>query len=309
MVMVIDDLPSEIFFRIFSYVPPAELAATVSLVSSHWRSFSIDEFLWRYHCLSRWGYWKHTQAQLDDPEFSWLKFFQANVRRSNMKFLVLGAEGGGVNDERLFDVQSKLKLGGLTNVETFNVRTRTPNLEYVQSFDAILFFSYHGFDQVSLGNMLATYVEAGGGVVFCAYSNCGRGNKLDGNWAEKKYDPLTLGATSRTPYLSLGKVHSDRHPVLMGVDIFNGGEQSSHGDGLPHVDAKVVIEWSNGHPLVVELNSTPTRSGTIVGLNMYPPSSDSASGGWNAATCGARLMANSLYYVSRGSLTSSSCRT
>jgi len=235
-----------------------------------------------------------------------MKLFIANSSKSSMKFLVLGAEGGGINDERLYDVQSKLKLGGLVNVETYNVRSRTPDAEYMQGFNGILFFSYHGFDQANVGNMLASYVESGGGVVFCAYGNCGRGNKLDGKWAEKKYDPLTLGNTTRTPYLHLGKILEANHPILEGVSEFEGGEQSSHGDGAPNADAKVIAEWSNGHSLVVELN--PTNNGTIVGLNMYPPSSDSASGGWNAKTGGARLMANSLYYVARGSLLSSSCR-
>lgn len=294
------DLPSEICFRIFSYVSPMELASNVSLVCSHFREFSRDDFIWKFHCLTRFGHWKHTQAQLDDPEFSWLGFFKAKSNRNNMKFLVLGAEGGGVADERLYDVQSKLKLGGLMNVETFNVRTRTPSPDYLQSFNALLFFSYHGFDQPTLGNMLASYVESGGGIVFCAYGNCGRGNKLEGRWAEKKYDPLTLGSTVRTPYLAMGKVHDATHPVMEGVSEFEGGEQSSHGDGAAHTDAKIIAEWSNGRPFAVELNNS--HNGTVVGLNMYPPSSDSTSGGWNAKTCGARLMANSLYYVARGSL-------
>lgn len=298
--MELQDLPSEIFFRIFSFLPPLELASNVSLVCSFWRSFSGDDCIWKYHCLDRWGYWKRTQDQLKNMEVSWLEFFKKNCIR-NFSFLILGAEGGGANsDSRLTDVQCKLQQGGLFNVEVFNLRMQTPSLEYLQQFNAVLFFSYFGFDQVSVGNLLSDFVEQGGGVVFCAYGNCGRGNRLDGKWAARKLDPLVLGNTSRSANLVLGKILDPVHPILDGVESFHGGEQSSHGDGPAHQDATVVAEWSNGRPLVVELRvGTSRKHGEIIGLNMYPPSSDAANGGWTSASHGARLMANSLRYVSR----------
>jgi len=299
--MMLQDLPAEIFFRIFSYLPATDLISNVSRVCAYWRSFSVDECIWKFHCLSRWGYWKQTQDQIDNPDISWLNFFKVNCIKSGLSFLVLGAEGGGATDERLFDVQSKLKLGGLVNVTAYNVRTHTPTPDFLTQFNAVLFFSYHGFDQFSLGNSLADFVEMGGGVVFCAYGNCGRGNRLDGRWAAQKLDPLTLGNTSRSPYLSLGKLVNPKHPVLDGVTAFDGGEQSSHGDGPPHPNSSIIAEWSNGRPLAVELKPGKTK-GTIIGLNLYPPSSDAATGGWKATTHGARLMANALHYVARGSL-------
>lgn len=305
MVTKIQDLPDEIFFRIIMYLPATDLAASVSLVCANWREFSADEYIWKYHCLTRWGYWKHAQEQILNPTVSWLDFFKLNCIRSNLSFLVLGAEGGGTKDERLFDVQRQLQQGGLVNVETFNIRTQTPSPEYLRQFNAIMFFSYHGFDQVSLGNLLADFVDMGGGVVFCAYGNCGRGNKLEGKWAMKKYDPLTLGATSRSPFLSLGRKLIPNHPILDGVETFDGGEQSSHGDGMPHSEGKVVAEWSNGRPLVVELRTQAgsphaRKGGEIIGLNLYPPSNDVASGGWNSKSNGGRLMANALHYAARG---------
>lgn len=299
--MSVQDLPPEIFFRIFAFLPARDLAASVSRVCVYWQSFSADECLWKFHCLNRWGYWKQAQAKIGDQDVSWLNFFKFNCIRSNLSFLVLGAEGGGATDERLLDVQKKLKLGGLVNVDIFNVRTHTPTPDFLSSYNAVMFFSYHGFDQISIGNMLAEFVDNGGGVVFCAYANCGRGNRLEGKWAEKKYDPLTLGSTARAPGLYIGKTHDPEHPILDGVSAFEGGEQSSHGDGPVHPNATIIAEWNNGHALVVELRTRSiTRSaGTIVGLNMYPPSSNSGTGGWNAATQGGRLMANAMHYVAR----------
>jgi len=277
-----------------------ELAAHVSCVCTHWNCISLDNCIWKFHSLTIWGYWKHTQEQKEKKEVSWYQFFKANCAKSNLAYLILGSEGGGATDDRLSDVQQKLKSEGLVNVDICNVRTTTPTFEQLKKYNGIMFFSYHGFDQTSIGNMLADYVDAGGGVVFCAYANCGRGNRLGGKWAAQKYDPLTLGTTSRSPNLTLGTRTRPKHPVLDGITEFHGGEQSSHGDGIPHDDAIPIAEWSNGRVLAVELSSTNTRAGLIVGLNMYPPSSDAATGGWNAKTGGGRLMANSLYYVGRG---------
>jgi len=295
-----NDLPAEICIKVFSYLPAMDLAAKASIVCTQWSSISVDEYLWKYNCLTYWGYWNQTQENMAKSGVSWYEFFKANCKRNNSAYLILGAEGGGATDERLLDVQKKLKQEGLTNVDTYNVRSQTPKFELLQKYNGIMFFSYHGFDQIKIGDMLADYVDAGGGVVFCAYANCGRGNRIGGRWEREKYDPLSLGSTSRTPNLSLGICGRPKHPILDGVTSFDGGEQSSHGDGVPHEDATTIAEWSNNRPLAVELSSKSARKGSIVGLNMYPPSSDAAIGGWNAETNGGRLMANSLHYVARG---------
>ena len=66
------------------------------------------------------------------------------------------------------------------------------------------------------------------------------------------------------------------------------------------VDA--VWEATRGSPFYVveglrSLDAAGAIAGRIVGLNMYPPSSDAVAGGWNAATAGARLMANALLFA------------
>jgi len=211
-----------------------------------------------------------------------------------LSFLVLGAEGGGAFNERLLDVQKKLRSCGLINVDILNVRTQTPSLDLLCSYNAVLFFSYHGFDQAEVGDALADFVDLGGGVVLGSYTNCGKGNRLEGRWCKHQYDPLVLGTTSRSPNLRLGRLRCPKHPILKGVRTFNGGEQSSHGDGPAHPLATTIAEWSNGRPLVVELS---THRGTVVALNTYPPSSDVATGSWDASTHGGLLLANALHYV------------
>lgn len=287
------DLPAEVFFEIFSFLSAKELASNVSRVCVTWSSYASDEYLWRHHCYVRWGYLKKTK-NYEKLNVSWLSYFKSNFDKSQLSFLVLGAEGEGINNERLVDVKKKVKSNGFVNVDVLNVRSTAISLDLLRNYNAVMFFSYHGFEQVEVGDVLAEFVDLGGGVVVCAYTNCGKGNRLAGKWEDGKYDPINLGVTSRSAGLRLGKTRCPSHPIMKGVQSFNGGDQSSHGDGPLHVGAKVIAEWNNGRPLVVELNA---HKGTVVTLNMYPPSDDAATGGWNASTHGGRLLANALHYV------------
>jgi hypothetical protein len=65
------------------------------------------------------------------------------------------------------DIQAKLTATGLLgNITMFNASELTPGLEAVRTFDAVLVYSDRCFaDPVELGDVLAAYVEAGGGVV------------------------------------------------------------------------------------------------------------------------------------------------
>jgi len=240
---------------------------------------------------------KRTQIQEEKrskEKRSWLSYFKSNFDKMHLSFLVLGAEGGGASNERLLDVQKKLKSSGLANVDLLNVRTQALSLDLLRNYNAVMFFSYHGFDQAEVGDALADFVDLGGGVVLCPYTNCGKGNMLEGRWCKQQYDPLILGTTARSPNLRLGRMCYPKHPILKGVRSFNGGEQSSHGNGPAHPKATTIAEWSNGHPLVAELRA---HRGAVVALNLYPPSSDVATGGWDSSTHGGLLLANALHYV------------
>jgi hypothetical protein len=60
--------------------------------------------------------------------------------------------------------------------------------------------------------------------------------------------------------------------------------------------AAAIADWSNGRPLIAENNNS--FSGCVVGLNFYPPSSDtfSPNAGWDVNTDGDLLMANALLF-------------
>ncbi|GAM17706.1 hypothetical protein SAMD00019534_008810 [Acytostelium subglobosum LB1] len=153
---------------------------------------------------------------------------------------------------------------------------------------------YCGFHQNYLGDRLADFVDAGGGVVLGTYSHCGGGNRLEGRWMKENYDPLNGGVTSRTFQLKLGQISLENHPVLHEVNSFCGGSQSSHGDGTLAKDSVLIASWENGRPLIAEL---PTKKGKIISLNFYPPSSNSVTDSWPSNSDGGRLLSNSLKYV------------
>lgn len=291
--MQVQDLPSEIFHKVFSYLPAKDLVLHVSRVCVSWKIFSSDEYLWKYNCFTRWRLLTEDKTKVTPAPPSWLSFYKSKLDKKNLSFLVLGAEGGGSKNERLLDVQTKLKSTGMKNVEVMNVRTDMPTLDSLSKYNAILFFSYHGFKQAEVGDLLADYVDMGGGVVICTYANCGKGNRLEGKWEKKGLDPLQ-GETSREANLKLGKIFYPSHPILKGVKSFNGGKQSSHSSAAiaSNPNTQIVANWSNGRPLVVTLPDCH-----VAALNFYPPSNDVASGGWDPKTQGGLLLANSLVYV------------
>ncbi len=194
----------------------------------------------------------------------------------------------------LTDIQSKLNSTGLfTQVDIHNVRTYTPTLAELQQYSAVLVFSDYAFyNSTELGNVLANYADAGGGVVvaiFAFYTNA----SISGRIASEGYLPFTTGPlTQGTPLTVIPDVPT--HPLLEGVSSFDGGSKSYHSPISLTAGAFQVAHWSNGVPLVATKQPT---TGKIVGLNFFPPSSDARSDLWAATTDGARLMGNALAWA------------
>jgi len=69
--------------------------------------------------------------------------------------------------------------------------------------------------------------------------------------------------------------------------------------GALNADSKLIAEWSNGVPLVAELQR---GKGRVVVLNFFPPSSDTGDPRfWVSSTDGHLLLSNALAYVGRSS--------
>ncbi len=72
----------------------------------------------------------------------------------------------------LTDIQSKLNSTGLfTRVDIHNAQAYTPSQGELQQYSAVLVFSDVAFsDSTALGDVLANYADAGGGVVLATFA-------------------------------------------------------------------------------------------------------------------------------------------
>jgi hypothetical protein len=142
-----------------------------------------------------------------------------------------------------------------------------------------------------MGDVLAEYVDAGGGVVLAVFANASI--PLAGRWVSGGYEViLPTGQTSGGP-LTLGTVLVPAHPVMAGVTSFDGGTSSYRPTTtVLTAGSTAIANWSDGRVLIAE-GSSPRR----IDLGFYPPSSDCRIDFWTAATDGALIMANALTYV------------
>jgi hypothetical protein len=195
------------------------------------------------------------------------------------------------------DVQSKLQGTGLfSSVTTWDGSATTPSLADLSAYDAVMVSSDSaGFaDVTALGDALADYVDAGGRVVATTFTTNDSGLGLSGRIVSGAYLPFTTG----TQMDSDGPIQlvkdQPSSPLLAGVASFDGGTNSYRSDIAVAAGASLVAHWNDpgSTPLVV-LKVAPSGA-AVVGLNMFPPSSDASTGNWVASTDGARLMANAL---------------
>ncbi|MEO0085345.1 MAG: T9SS type A sorting domain-containing protein, partial [candidate division WOR-3 bacterium] len=140
------------------------------------------------------------------------------------------------------------------------VQTSTPTLAELLPYPAVLAYSNYAFaDSVALGNVLADYVDAGGGVVICngafarGFQMAGR--VMTGNYATFPAWDFTVNTTT------LGW-HNAAHPIMSGVTSVQDKYIS---DGPVAPTAESVANWADGrHYVAVSANHK------VVGVNQFP---------------------------------------
>jgi hypothetical protein len=221
-----------------------------------------------------------------------------------MRVLLLAAEGTGLSYPQMIDVRSKLlNSGKFSMVDTMNVRFRTPTFEDLNAYDAVMVWSNYSFlNPYALGDALADYIDAGGGVVTALFASArsdysvlatihGR-FETDNYWAAQ---PAYLITSS---HATLGSILVPTHPVMAGVTTFDGGYYSPRlAATVLSPGATLLATWSDGAPLVAVRT---IRGVNRVDLGFYPPSSDVSSDLWVSSTDGAKMMVNALSWVSTG---------
>jgi len=285
--------PEEVLLYVMSFLDVADLYQSC-LVSNIWRRMCTDEFIYRnisykkFPCL---------QGAVQPPlEESWKKYYAMR----NESFAVIG---GPTNQSACMeDICGKLRAAGLRNVDPIFAQKRIPTLAELQKYSAVLVYSYNSsafLDGAAMGDLLADYVDNGGGVVVSVFTNCNnlRNGFVKGRFLDGNYHPILPARqhdTNGKRPLTLGRIHDPAHPIMASVKTMDGGKSSFFCPGALQPDARLVADWSNGVPLVVEL---PKKKGTVVGMNFFPPSSDVGDQRfWAAHSDGGLLMANALAY-------------
>jgi uncharacterized delta-60 repeat protein len=205
---------------------------------------------------------------------------------------------GRTTSENLEAARANLNSTGLcAQVDAFLLtRGQMPTLSALQRYDAVLYFVDNMTDQfaadpTSVGNALADYVDAGGGVVIgnSSWDTSTPTPGLRGRLATDTYSPYNIPASSFTANGDQLLKLQPRHPILAEVSSLSASNTSIFNLTLtPGADR--IANWASGPPAVATKQPT---AGRIVGLNLYPP----LGSGVVPGPAGNRLLANSLLWA------------
>lgn len=217
------------------------------------------------------------------------------------------------NEPRFTDPRDKLMATGLfSTVDIINATgigdgVGTPPLSTLLEYDAVLTWSNTSFDDaVSMGDVLADYVDAGGGVVIGVFANTSThpDRYLQGRWLS---DPGYIAIPQNGGFVDgvaagLGEVFIEDHPILEGVDsFFNNAPIGSNGQPFGAwrpaelsltEDSTLVARWTTGETLIA-IAPNPR----VVEIGFHPVSSAVNAGYWDQTTDGGLIMANALLFA------------
>jgi hypothetical protein len=188
----------------------------------------------------------------------------ANIRVSHgltsgsIRVALLGSESTA---SYVTDVQTYLSsFSDLAVIDIVDVRLSTPSLATLLNYDAVLVWSDSDFfNPVALGNILANYVDAGGGVVLATFSWYGPSFDLEGRMMTD-YSPFVQAGDNLYTTANLGTYDSS-HPIMQGVTTVS---EYYRDDVTLATDAVQIAAWDDGVPFVA-------TKGRVVGMTLFPP--------------------------------------
>jgi hypothetical protein len=160
---------------------------------------------------------------------------------------------------------SLLVLSGIQQVDLLDASQGPVSIDQLLPYQTVIVTNTYSFnDPVNLGNVLADYVDAGGGLVLTVAAFAS-GWEVQGRLLDEGYCPFATGL-GPAGSSSLGTFNQN-HPIMRGVTDANG-------DYLADVqladDAVLVASWKSGFPFVA------TKGPNVAAVNIYI----ARSGGW-----------------------------
>ncbi|KAJ3424451.1 btb (poz) domain-containing 2a-related [Anaeramoeba flamelloides] len=206
----------------------------------------------------------------------------------------------------LNDIMESITSQGILrkNVSILNVNLKTVTLNELRIFDTIFVFSYKPFlKSIYYGKLLKNFLKLGKGIVICASDSLRAKHvrSLQGEITSLEYLPFKPGKLIHRVQASLGKVHHPDHPIMKGVNSFDGGSDSFRiKTKLISPNATVIAEWSDGVPLIaLKKNQIENDlNGCVIVLNIWPVSDSVRNNNtfWLQNTDGKKIISNSILY-------------
>jgi len=209
--------------------------------------------------------------------------------KPRIKFLIIGTDWA-------FEVKQMICSFCPVIADAINPNIDQPTLSQCEKYDAVLAFSSSAFTYPDeLGDVLADYLEGGGGVVVAAIASDADCHGIGGKFDRSGFSALNRGQRTHNARHCLGKLLIPDHPILHNVNRFDGGFQSWRVDTTVSDTGKLIAEWEDGVPFAAEKIINDRHCS--VSLNMWPPSTNISKDGWETLTDGTELLVNSLMYV------------
>ncbi|MFG0283485.1 MAG: PEP-CTERM sorting domain-containing protein [Phycisphaerales bacterium JB039] len=184
--------------------------------------------------------------------------------------------------------------------------TGTPTLDQLQMYDAVIVWTNSTpDDNEALGDVLADYVDAGGGVVVAVFANSTTtaGRDIGGRWRDNPDYEVIVPRSGNTTGRALLGDFDPAHPIMNDVGSFDGGSSSFRPTVTDlHPGATAIAHWDDGRVLVA-VGANPKR----VDLGFYPHPSTISSSFWDITTDGDKIMGNALVFVASGSVCYADC--
>jgi hypothetical protein len=158
---------------------------------------------------------------------------------------------------RFPDPRAARELPDLDAVDVMDGSSRVPSLAELSPYQSVIVVTSSAFgDPVGIGDVLADYVDAGGGVVLTLASFIS-GFEVRGRFLTGGYSPFNLG-TGPIGSSQLGSFDAS-HPIMAGVT-------TASGDVLGAIQlaggAELVASWMNGQPMVA-------TKGRVAAVNVF----------------------------------------
>ncbi len=196
-----------------------------------------------------------------------------------------------------------MSSGWFASTDAIDIDTQVPDLAAISGYGAVLVYSDGpAMDNVALGDTLAAFVDAGGGVVV-AGRMLDDSVGIDGRLHTQGYLPVDRGTTSIPSFATMSPLPGweweqgpvQGHPITMGLDDFNGGVASQHIVGITEsANADRIADWDTGALGVAALVNPALVCGRTAAVNMLPVCGPNT---WDCDGDGRMLLAQALLWT------------